>query len=205
MIAAPTPWTQLVRRVAVCAIAAMVMQQCFKEGRGILLRHRDHCEGGAVLHQPRITQVQPTVRGKGFDHKQRLHLNKLDNHFLHNGLVYRVHRGQELLCVPDVSIISDESTKLRWKVYGEFHDNMLPGHMGWNQTYVQLARRFYWHGMAKDVRKFTAACEKCQMNKKNRRRPQGPLCTATVHTHLTWTVLFNRLCHEFAYCDRGQI
>ena len=52
---------------------------------------------------------------------------------------------------------------------------MLGGHRGWNQTYVQMARRFYWPGMAKDIRTYCAACEQCCMNKKNRRKAQGNL------------------------------
>eukprot|EP01050_Picozoa_sp_SAG11_P003202 SAG11_NODE_176_length_13359_cov_10.862142_3_plen_81_part_00 len=59
-----------------------------------------------------LTQVTDPKRGKGFDHTQRLRLDQLQTHFLHNGLIYRTHRGQELLCVPDLPTLSDRTYEI---------------------------------------------------------------------------------------------
>eukprot|EP00117_Sycon_ciliatum_P030790 scpid39474/ scgid4420/ Retrovirus-related Pol polyprotein from transposon 297; Protease; Reverse transcriptase; Endonuclease len=55
-------------------------------------------------------------------------------------------------------------TKLRPEVLIEYHD--MAGHAGVRRTYEQLHRRFYWHGMKRDVQDWVASCVSC--SEKNR-------------------------------------
>ena len=36
------------------------------------------------------------------------------------------------------------------------------GHFGRDKTLAKLAERYYWLGMAEDVREFCKSCDKCQ-------------------------------------------
>ena len=57
--------------------------------------------------------------------------------------------------------------KLRARMLEEYHDHA--GHQGIHRTYCQLLKRFYWHGMKRDVQDYVASCESCSQ----RARPVG--------------------------------
>ena len=57
--------------------------------------------------------------------------------------------------------------KLRARMLEEYHDQA--GHQGIHRTYCQLLKRFYWHGMKRDVHDYVASCKSCSQ----RSRPVG--------------------------------
>ncbi|EGT45949.1 hypothetical protein CAEBREN_01577 [Caenorhabditis brenneri] len=62
-----------------------------------------------------------------------------------------------VLLVPD---------QLRMLVFEAFHESFLSGgHFNWKKTKDKIARKYYWPGMAKQVRELCRVCDKCQ--KKN--------------------------------------
>jgi len=90
--------------------------------------------------------------------------------FLERGYLYRVLDGKELLCIPN---IKRKGESVRYQIYEQFHDDPLAGHRGIVPTYTAMRRRVYWKNMDQDIGKYVKSCTCCQMNKKNRRAPQG--------------------------------
>src|SRR6266498_1985421 len=46
-----------------------------------------------------------------------------------------------------------------------FHNDPTAGHLGYKKVLQKLLERYYWPGMAKDVKQYIAACYQCQMKK----------------------------------------
>lgn len=61
-----------------------------------------------------------------------------------------------------------------------FHDSPLSGHLGFDKTYDQIQRRFYWIGMYKYIHNYVSSCELCQKHKYRNRKPYGTLYTPRV-------------------------
>jgi transposase InsO family protein len=55
--------------------------------------------------------------------------------------------------------------KFREKLLEQFHGSELAGHLGVTKTLGRLRDRYYWTGMAGDVRQFVARCAFCQLRK----------------------------------------
>jgi hypothetical protein len=55
------------------------------------------------------------------------------------------------------------------------HDAKVAGHPGIIKTYSNVARAYYWPGMAKDIRKHVQGCDPCQQTKKSTQLPPGEL------------------------------
>ncbi|KAI1002681.1 hypothetical protein K3495_g5518 [Podosphaera aphanis] len=62
---------------------------------------------------------------------------------------------------------------LRTSIIQTTHDSPLSGHPGREVTYANIARQFFWPGMAKDIRRFIENCDSCGRNKSWRSRRQG--------------------------------
>ena len=80
-----------------------------------------------------------------------------------NGLIY-LHDGR--LCIPD-------SKSTRELLLHQHHDN--ENHFGIGKSYQALSRRYFWPGLSKDVRKYTASCPQCLRNKSSNQVPAGLL------------------------------
>ena len=50
---------------------------------------------------------------------------------------------------------------LRSVILREYHDSALGGHMGEKKLLASVRRRFYWPGLAKDVKRFCRECPVC--------------------------------------------
>ena len=72
-----------------------------------------------------------------------------------NGLIY-LHDGR--LCIPN-------SKSTRELLLHQHHDN--ENHFGIGKSYQALSSRYFWPGLGKDVRKYTASCSQCLRNKFN--------------------------------------
>jgi Reverse transcriptase (RNA-dependent DNA polymerase)/RNase H-like domain found in reverse transcriptase/Integrase zinc binding domain/Chromo (CHRromatin Organisation MOdifier) domain/Retrotransposon gag protein len=80
-----------------------------------------------------------------------------------NGLIY-LHDGR--LCIPN-------SKSTRELLLHQHHDN--ENHFGIGKSYQALSTRYFWPGLSKDVRKYTASCSQCLRNKSSNQVPAGLL------------------------------
>lgn len=130
--------------------------------------------------QPPLTQVadggdtssKDTHAEPDWNKEERALLSLYRNCFVDQGYLYRIVQGRELLCIPQVQV---DGVSTRYDIISLFHDTLWGGHRGVEYTYRALRRRFHWPNMRKDVDKFVSSCDICQMNKKNRRKPQGEM------------------------------
>src|SRR5436305_13522075 len=72
-----------------------------------------------------------------------------------NGLIY-LHDGR--LCISN-------SKSTRELLLHQHHDN--ENHFGIEKSYQALSSRYFWLGLDKNVRKYTASCSQCLRNKFN--------------------------------------
>ena len=56
-----------------------------------------------------------------------------------------------------------------------YHDDQLAGHWGIDKTQELLGRKFYWPGLAADVREYVRTCSICQHMAIPRHKPYGKL------------------------------
>ena len=57
--------------------------------------------------------------------------------------------------------IREQQEQIMWY----FHSSPMGGHTGSQKTHSRLKRKFFWHGMRKDIRCIIKECEVCQRNK----------------------------------------
>jgi hypothetical protein len=79
-------------------------------------------------------------------------------------IVHEGERGKQRAVVPD---------SLRRAVITAYHNNILAGHQGGRRTTQQIARDFFWPGMAKDIKRWVRACLACSKRKTPRPRRAG--------------------------------
>jgi Integrase zinc binding domain len=71
------------------------------------------------------------------------------------------------LCLP--------KCRLRDEIIHDNHDSKIAGHPGIIKTYSNIARAYYWPGMAKDIRTHVQECDSCQQTKRSAQPPPGEL------------------------------
>lgn len=64
---------------------------------------------------------------------------------------------------------------LRYEILTQGHDNVTSGHLGVHKTYDKLRKRYFWHGMYRDVEHWCKSCVDCAMRKDPKTRPKAPL------------------------------
>lgn len=52
---------------------------------------------------------------------------------------------------------------LRYEILTQGHDNVTSGHLGVHKTYDKLRKRYFWHGMYRDVEHWCKSCVDCAM------------------------------------------
>ena len=72
------------------------------------------------------------------------------------------------MCIP-------QSSELRNVVLEEAHKSHLSFHPEMTKMYQDLKKRFWWHGMKRDVAEFVSQCLTCQKAKAEHQRPAGLL------------------------------
>jgi len=80
------------------------------------------------------------------------------------GLVYKA----DALCVPEDAALRSELMKMH-------HDDPLAGHFAANKTLNLIRRKYWWPGIAKDVKEYTSTCGVCQRTRVQRHRPYGEM------------------------------
>lgn len=68
-------------------------------------------------------------------------------------------------------------SSLREEVLWEIHQGVVSGHLGEQKMLNQLKERFYWHGMAENVRNWCQTCVPCATNKSPTPKARAPLQT----------------------------
>ena len=66
-------------------------------------------------------------------------------------------------------------TALRAEIMRINHDDPQGGHFREKRTLESINRRYYWHGIAKDVKKHVKECDQCQRIAVHRHKPYGEL------------------------------
>ena len=105
--------------------------------------------------------------------------------FISGGLLYILnHRYGAVLCVPDV--YDESGVNHRKRIFDEMHGTDYRGHRGKTATLNAIRERFWWPNSTVDVTSMLKACEKCQLSKIDRRKPQGtagPRMRSIQHYH----------------------
>src|SRR5438045_4491516 len=83
----------------------------------------------------------------------------------------------------DGSIYVPDDALMRHELLWVHHDDPLAGHFSADHTAELLHRKFYWKGLANDVREYVAGCDNCQRNKPHRHLPYGELAPLPLPTH----------------------
>ena len=68
---------------------------------------------------------------------------------------------------------------LREEILRELHQRVISGHLGEQKMLYQIKERFYWPGMAEDVRNWCQTCASCATNKSPSTKARAPLQTIT--------------------------
>ncbi|TPX39897.1 hypothetical protein SeLEV6574_g06928, partial [Synchytrium endobioticum] len=68
-----------------------------------------------------------------------------------------------------------ENSQLKQEVLELHHDHPLAGHYGYNKTLDLILRKYWWQGMAKEIKEYVNSCDTCQRNKVSRLPPAGSL------------------------------
>lgn len=89
-----------------------------------------------------------------------------DRHFIADGLLWITVDGHTRLCIP-------KDTDARALLLHDAHDSPIAGHLGFEKTYENMRRTFYWPRMARDVKAYIASCEQCQRSKPLLQRTPG--------------------------------
>lgn len=82
-----------------------------------------------------------------------------------NGLIYY---DIKRVYIPDV-------LSLKTLIISEHHDNKLAGHIGYQKTYDNITRKYYWPNMYIDIKLYVRSCLVCQRTKSENRKPAGLL------------------------------
>jgi len=100
-----------------------------------------------------------TFTGTTDENDQRLIRKTALNYFISNNILYRRHRGQQRLVVPE---------NRKEKVLQASHDHQLAGHMGVDNTYQRLSGKYYWKDMYEDIRSYVQKCDICQKRRRGK-------------------------------------
>ena len=68
-----------------------------------------------------------------------------------------------------------KETAILHEIMKTHHDDPQGGHYAGKRTLDAIRRKFYWHGIAKDVREYVRNCVSCQRNSVRRHKPYGLL------------------------------
>jgi hypothetical protein len=69
-----------------------------------------------------------------------------------------------------------------------FHDLPEAGHMGIKKTQEAIKRRFYWHNMNTEIKRYVKTCRICQETKVERLKPKGLMGNVPIATSVFETI-----------------
>ena len=77
-----------------------------------------------------------------------------------NGVLCRLWKPKNKLGKADIQIVVPEM--YRRDILKMAHDMPMAGHMGVERTLQRIRKRFWWPGVAKDVKNYVQSCPECQ-------------------------------------------
>jgi len=92
-----------------------------------------------------------------------------DKEVKHNG---RIQETEGLLTIDGLIYVP---TKLQDELYEKYHEGLLGGHLGVENTLERITRMYYYPGIRKDLQQRIRKCDACQRSKSARHRPYGLL------------------------------
>ncbi|KYQ96678.1 LTR-retrotransposon skipper [Tieghemostelium lacteum] len=125
-------------------------------------------ENKEVLKKIKKLYVQDVHFQEAFYNAAASDTGRAGNFQIINEVLYYVKDQEKRMCIPN-----DKEVKVM--CLSEIHSQLYAGHFGYNKTYEQACRYFYWPGLDKDVKKFVDSCPDCQRNKTNSSGKQGLL------------------------------
>jgi hypothetical protein len=78
-----------------------------------------------------------------------------------------------LLRMGDARTVVPNDMELRRDILDEGHKSRYTIHPGSTKMYQDLKKKFWWHGMNRDVTEYVAQCQVCQQVKAEHQRPAG--------------------------------
>uniref|UniRef100_A0A5S6QWV2 RNA-directed DNA polymerase n=1 Tax=Trichuris muris TaxID=70415 RepID=A0A5S6QWV2_TRIMR len=114
----------------------------------------------------------PSSCPEGVSRELRIFWGQRNALILDNGTLFRLwetpnsQRPLKLLVVP---------SHMRREILEELHDAPAGGHLGERRTLEKARCRFYWPGMAKDIKLWCRTCDACACRKGPSRRSRQPL------------------------------
>ena len=142
---------------------------------------RQAARGAAQLESPYITQAAKglltTIRELQGTDPLCLRLKKeLSDNSGREG--YSL--GQDSLLLYSGRVVVPAQKALTQELLYLYHDDQFAGHWGVEKTQELLERKFYWHGLARDVREYVTTCSTCQNIATPRHKPYGQLQSLSV-------------------------
>ena len=104
------------------------------------------------------------------DTQKRSFKAKARHYLLINGLLYKKNRRN-----PQRPLRVIKLSKVEMILYS-FHEDLLAGHFGFNETYRAISERYFWPQMGDDIKKYVRSCDICQKRQKPvRTEPLHPI------------------------------
>lgn len=91
---------------------------------------------------------------------------------------------------------------LRKQVMEENHDRPTAGHLGIAKTAVQIAQKYYWSGMFRDIAKYVRSCSSCQRHKISQQKPPGMM--QPTHVTMPWETVSTDLVGPLPRSSKGN-
>lgn len=92
---------------------------------------------------------------------------------------------------------------LQTLIFDAHHNSALSGgHMGWKKTLAKILRKYYWHSVHSDIRKWCDSCLTCQMRRNP--KPNFRERLIPVHSEAVFAKVGLDLCGPLKTTERGN-
>lgn len=107
--------------------------------------------------------------------KEKARLGKDDKYQFIQGNLYRsfIKRNGKDVPIKQLKFVVPINDQLL--VLKESHDSPLAAHQGFFKTLKRIREKYYWPGMANDVKNFVKACDRCKATKHTNKRMTAPM------------------------------
>ena len=117
------------------------------------------------LKEEVIKEIKENYAKDTYFSKFKDHLNR--NFIEQDNLYYFVDGQSKRLCIPNIP--------LRKILLHDNHDSSTSGHLGFEKTYENISKSFFWPKISIDVKNYVSSCDACQRNKSSTQSKAGLL------------------------------